>query len=433
VPSPGDPIRILIVHMRYAPDATGTAPIVTQLAKDLARAGDQVTVVTSAPHYGRDHVPAEYRGWMLHTSMEDEVRVVRTLAAGFSPGSLAGRLVNYGLYTLLSAVAAWRALPVDVVLAVAPPITVGFTGWFASRLGRTTFVYNAQDIWPDGLIKMGRLSWRPLITAFRWLERSIYRLAACVTVVSDGMRDNLVARGIPPSSVVVLPNWIDTAFIHPRAGPTAFRSAHHLDESFLVMFAGNLGYAAGLDLVIELAAILEREPKVRVVLVGEGSARPGLQKKAADAGLGNLLFFPTQPDDSLADLLASADIGLVTLRKGMGDLSVPSKTYAYMAAARPVLAAVPGDSEVRRIIEQAECGEWIEPEEPQALAEAVGRLMADRARRHAMGVKGRRWVEEHNSRTFLTASYRKLLHDIAQRRGNPPSSSWGLRKRGGLR
>jgi colanic acid biosynthesis glycosyl transferase WcaI len=427
----GERLHILIVHMRYAPDATGTAPIVTQLAQDLARAGDRVTVVTSAPHYGRDRVAEEYRGRLLHESTDEGVRIVRTLAVGFAPGSVVGRVVNYGLYMLLSTWAACRALPADVVLVVAPPITVGITGWITSRAGNTPFVFNAQDIWPDGLVKMGRLSWRPIIAAFHWLEKRIYGAAARVTVVSDGMRKNLIAKGVPYEKIAVLANWIDTSAIVPQDGPTAFRRLHHLEEAFIVMFAGNLGYAAGLDQLIDVAAILASEPEIKILLVGEGSARPDLEKMAADAGLTNLLFFATQPSHSLGDLLASADLGLVTLREGMGDLSVPSKTYAYMAAARPILAAVPRDSEVRQILEQSGCGECSEPNDPQALAEAVLRLMTDSGRRRDMGANGRVWVEQHGSRARLAASYRGLLHGIVNEGPRAGTLAAGPQGRGG--
>jgi colanic acid biosynthesis glycosyl transferase WcaI len=427
----GLPLRVLIVHMRYAPDATGTAPIVTQLAQDLARAGERVTVVTSAPHYGRAQVVEEYRGRWLHVSTEDGVRIIRTMAVGFAPGSVLGRIVNYGLYLMLSTWAACRELPADVILAVAPPITVGITGWIAGRAGHVPLVYNAQDIWPDGLVQIGRLRWRPMIAAFHALERRVYAASARVTVVSGGMRDNLISKGVAPDKVAVLANWIDTSAVVPQVSETDFRRRHGLQESFVVLFAGNLGYAAGLDQLVGVAKRLESRPEIMLVLVGEGSARPDLERQVREARVSNLRLFSTEPAERLADLLASADIGLVTLRAGMGALSVPSKTYAYMAAGRPVLAAIPPDSEVRTIVEESGCGVCCDPDKPEALAAKILEMADDRDRLRRMGDAGRRWVEQHGSRARITAAYRALLHDVASQVSGPRAAAGRPRRGGG--
>jgi colanic acid biosynthesis glycosyl transferase WcaI len=401
--------------MRYSPDATGTGPLVTELAEDLASAGEDVSVVTSVPHYGRSEVPAEYRGRVIHTRVESDVRVIRTLSAGAHFGNVLGRGIDYATYTALAGLSGITSGKVDVVLCVAPPITVGLSGWIVSVFRRCPVVFNAQDIWPDGLVKMGRIRNRALIGTFQRLERFIYRRSSRVTVVSTQMRDNLLRKGVDPGRVEVIPNWVDTERLRPIA-PGPFRKDHGLDDKFVVLFSGNIGFAAGLDSVLEAAALVRDDPRIVFLIVGEGSAKGELQRSAERSGLTNVVFLTTQPAVVFADMLASCDVALVPLKREMGSLSVPSKTLAIMACGKPVLACVPDDSDVRRVVAEAQCGIVIPPEDPVALAQALRSLIRQKGMLQTYGVNARAYVSKRFSRSDMTGRYRSLLSEVAGER-----------------
>jgi colanic acid biosynthesis glycosyl transferase WcaI len=405
-------MRILILHMRYWPDATGTAPLVTELAKDLAAKGEDVTVVTSVPHYQRSSVPAEYRGKLVHRSFEEGVRVLRTWAYVPPAGSVVGRGIDYVAFTLLSTIVAASAGPQDVILCVAPPITVGISGWLVGLLRRAPMVYNAQDIWPDGLVSMGRLKNRRIIAAFHALERFIYRSAVRVTVVSDGMKRNLLEKGVPEEDVRVISNWVDLTAIRPIEKINPFRVELGLEGKFVVLFAGNLGYAAALETVIEAANILKHHPEIVFLIVGEGSAKADLVARCAALALENVRFVTTQPKERIAEVYGSADLSLVTLRSDMGSLSVPSKAYTIMASQRAMLAAVPEDSAIAKIVSEVDCGRWIRPEDPQALADAVLASRQESDTLPLAGKNGRRYVERNFERSMLTEQYHRLLREL---------------------
>jgi colanic acid biosynthesis glycosyl transferase WcaI len=412
-------MRVLILHMRYRPDATGTGPLVTELAEDLSAAGEDVTVVTSVPHYGRGEIPSEYRGTLVHKSSESGVKVYRTLSPVPHVGSAFGRGIDYATYTALAGFSAVALGDIDVVLCVAPPITVGFSGWLAGVRHRCPVVFNAQDIWPDGLIKMGRIRNRGLVTLFRWTEKFVYRISTRITVVSQGMRGNLLAKGVEPGRVEVIPNWVDTDRIRPIAPSGLFRERHGLADRFVVLFAGNIGFASALDSVLDAASLLKDDPRIVFLIVGEGSAKRALLRKAEERELNNVRFLTTQPAEDFPDVLASCDVTLVPLRKEMGSLSVPSKTLAFMAGGRPVLASVPEDSDVRRMLAEAECGNSIAPEDPHALAEAVRSLAGQRELLKLFGQNARSYVVENYSRSILTGQYHALLRNVAAREKVP--------------
>jgi colanic acid biosynthesis glycosyl transferase WcaI len=400
------------LHMRLHPDLTGTGPLVTDLATDLVELGNEVTVVTSMPHYGSHEIPAEYRGRLLHRSNFNGVDLWRTFV--YVPANPSGfqRSINYLSYTFMSVVGGLMAKKPDVILCINPPITVGFSGWLLGLARRAPVVFNVQDVWPDCLVIIDQLRSPLLIRVFKHLEKFIYRVSARVTVLSEGMKENLLRKGVPAEKVEVIPNWANVEAIRPVPRQNSFREAHGLNGHFVVMFAGNLGFIAMLDNVLEAAKLLENDPSIQFLIVGEGNAKPGLINQATELGLRNVRFLPTQPKEVLPEMLGAADLSLVTLNRHLGQLNVPSKTYSIMASARPVLASVPENSEIARLVKAADCGLGVPPEDPHSLAQAIRSLAHRPESLQVYGANGRRYVEEYLNRRRLTGQYHKLLHQI---------------------
>jgi colanic acid biosynthesis glycosyl transferase WcaI len=406
-------MRITIIHMRYLPDLTGTGPLVAELAADLARLGEDVTVITSVPHYGKKPSAGMSGRRFLGGRREAGVRVVRTLAFPYGSGSVVGRALDYGLYGLFSVAVGLAGLRPDVVLAVAPPLTAGLSGWLVAALRGAPLVFNAQDIWPDGLVRMGKLRNGPLIRGAQRLERLTYRSARRVAVLSEGMRQNLLQKGVPGRKITVIPNWVDLDALRTSDKGNSFRTELGLEDAFVVLFAGNIGFAAGLESVIRAAELLRDEPNLVFLIVGEGSAKPDLMQLAQELDLPNVRFVTSQPPHRLSEVFGAADLSLVTLRSGMGALSVPSKTMAIMASARPVLAAVPPDSEVRRVVVEAQAGRCIAPEDPAAMAAEIIALRNDQDRLEWFGANGRRYAGAHFGRPEIVSRYHRLLREVA--------------------
>jgi len=409
-------MRILILHMRFHPDLTGTGPLVTDLAIHLADTGEEVTVVTSMPHYGRKDIPPEYRGRLLHREDFRGVNLWRTFV--YVPPNPKGfyRSINYLSYNFMSIIGGLLALRPDVILCVNPPITVGFSGWIVRLARRAPMVYNIQDIWPDCIVIIGQLRNPLLIRIFKYLEKLIYRVSARVTVLSDGMKQNLIHKGVAADKIAVLPNWVDTEAIRPVPKQNQFRKTHQLNGRFAVMFAGNIGFNSMLHNVLEAAQLLQQDPQILFLIVGEGNAKKGLLQQAASMGLANVRFLPTQPKEILPQLLGAADLSLVTLNRHLGTMNVPSKTFPIMASARPVLAAVPEDSEIARLVHACECGIRVPPEDPQSLAQAIRRLARNPGLLDRLGANGRKYVVSHYDRRMLIMRHHRLLQQVAQQK-----------------
>jgi colanic acid biosynthesis glycosyl transferase WcaI len=219
---------------------------------------------------------------------------------------------------------------------------------------------------------------------------------------------------VPSRKIAVIPNWVDVEHVRPVASENGFRRSLGLGGARIVMFAGNIGLIAGLETVLEAAARLRHREDIRFLLVGEGNAKAELVTKAREMDLANVDFLTTQPRERLPEVLGAADVHLVTLKRGMSSTSVPSKTYGIMASGRAAIAAVDPGSEVWQLVERAEAGLCVPPEEPEALALAIESLCDDAELRAGMGERGRAHVVRYYDRHELTEHYGCVLAAAAE-------------------
>jgi colanic acid biosynthesis glycosyl transferase WcaI len=408
-------MKVLLLTLYFEPDIAANAVIMTELAEELANLGHDVTVVTSMPHYGDNQVWPEYRGKLQVRETFKGLDVRRVyLYVPQDKENLLGRLFNYATFNTLSTIAGTFAGGYDVVLAPSPPLTNGLAAFLISRLRGVPYVYNVQDIYPDVAIRLGVLTNPWVIAFFRWMERFVYDKAAAVSVLSEGFRRNLLDKGVPDDKIAVIPNFVDVDFIHPLPRHNDFSKAQGLDEKFVLLFAGNVGMSQGLGKVLDAAHLLEDREDILFLIVGNGTAKPGLQDYAEELGLENVRFLSFQPREDLPEMYASSDVCLVPLRKGVATDSVPSKLLTITAAGRPLIASVDRDSDTYRFVEKAECGLWVEPENPDALTEAILTLYHDPDRRERLGRNGREYVEARYTPQVVARQYASLLERTAE-------------------
>jgi colanic acid biosynthesis glycosyl transferase WcaI len=336
---------------------------------------------------------------------------------GDDKSNLARRALGFAGFSALAGLSAMRAggllRRADVVLAMSPPLSLGLTGWLVGVVRGAAMVFNVQDIFPDAAVRTGAIRNRRVIALASWLERATYRRAAAVTVLSEGLRANVAAKVGEgrENTVHVIPNFVDTDAIRPLPRLTSYRAELGIGDEPVVLYAGNVGFSQSLELVIEAA---RRMPDVTFLINGDGSARAELERSAASVS--NVRFAGYQPASRLAEVLATGDVHVVPLRTGLGDVSVPSKTYSSLAAGRPVVASIDLDSEIPRLLADAGAGIATAPDDPAAFAAAIRSLVDDSARAAAMGAAGRRWAEREASPSAVGEAYDQLLRDVAGRR-----------------
>ena len=405
-------MRLLVITPHLEPDTAPTGVVVSRIVSELCAAGHEVHVVTSLPWYREHRVEGDWRGRLVRRGRAGDASVVRLTPFAGDKASLASRALGFVAFSGAAALAGVAARgPFDAVMALSPPLTLGPAGWLAAVRHRCPLVLNVQDVFPDVAIDVGALTSPRAIGLFRWLERLCYRRATAVTVLSEDLAANVGAK-VPEgrTRIEVIPNFVDTTAIVPADRDTPYRREHGLGDRTVVMYAGNLGHSQSLDLLVEAARRHRDRDDLAYVVNGGGVAAAGLRREAAD--LPNLTVVDYQPAARVPEVLASADVHVVPLKRGLAASSVPSKTYAALAAGRPLLASIDEGSEVARVVEESGAGLAVPPDDPEAFVAAVEELVDDPERRRAMGDRGRAWAERCASPASAAEAYARLFAEL---------------------
>lgn len=404
-------MKIVVLGPHFAPDTAPTGTVLTRIVEELAAHGHELHVVTSLPWYRAHRIEPGWTGRLVRTEQVEWGTITRIHPfPGDDKSNLVRRALGFLAFSVLAGVAALRAggwfRRADAVFAMSPPLTLGLTGWIVSRLRRGRLLFNIQDVFPDAAVRTGAITNRRVIAVASWLERVSYRRADAVTVLSDDLRDNVAGKVDENTArrVHVIPNFVDTDLIAPADRMTDYRAELGFDARPIVLYAGNVGFSQSLDLVVAAARAC---PDLGFVINGDGAARAELERGAADVA--NLRFVGYQPIERLPEVLATGDIHVVPLRAGLGDVSVPSKTYSSLAAGRPVVASIDPGTEIPRLLGEAGAGVSVPPDDPDAFVAALRRLADDASARSALGESGRRWVVEHASPAAIGDAYDELL------------------------
>jgi putative colanic acid biosynthesis glycosyltransferase WcaI len=413
-------MRILVFGTLYEPDMGPSAPLFSSLCKEFVQSGHQVTAIVPVPHYPSGRVSQSFRGRLFWHSMEEGVKVIRVGLPSVDRMKLPLRLLQFVCYQLGTA---WAILwqQYDVVLAGSPALS----GWLpfavAVVLRRKPAVYSVQDLYPDVGITLGLFRNRFVIAAVSALERFCLQHATIVQTISNSFRPGLRRLRVPDSKISLVYNWVDTGFIRPLPRLNKFSHEHALDERFVVLYAGNMGPSQGLQSVLAAAENLENEKDIFFVLVGDGSAKKALVNDAQNRSLANVLFLPFQPRDLLPEVMASANVSLVPLRKGIELGSLPSKLFTVLASGRPLLACVEKESEMWRLVERANAGLHVPPEDPVALSQAILTIRNNTKLFAQLGQNARTWAERNHSPAVAEEKFEQLLSDAMQRKVRKPS------------
>ncbi len=403
-------MRLAILCQWYPPEPAPIGIMLRELAQDLTVRGHEVAVVTGFPNHPAGLVHDAYRGkGFFVKEASDGIEINRCYLRASPKRTIANRLANFLSFSASSLVALLRMKRPDVLLVVSPPLSNGLVALVVSRIRGIRFVFNVQDIYPDAAIAMGVIRNRLLIRVLRKVERAIYRSARMITVISPGFRENLLGKGVPDRAIAVIHNWLDSREIVPMAKDNEFSRRHGLRDKYVVLYSGTIGMISGAEILVGCAERLAYLKDMLFLFVGEGVSKDRIMREARTRNLGNVKFLPLQDRSLLSSVLSSADVSVVTLRKGAGRSSVPSKVLGYMAAGRPIVASVDPESDTRKMIDRAGCGICVPPEDEMTLANALVALYRDARKAGAMGDSGRRFLADTLDRRHVTAQYEDVL------------------------
>ena len=302
----------------------------------------------------------------------------------------------------------------DVIWGTSPPIFQGWTAWLLARLKGVKFLLEIRDLWPAFAIAMKVLKNPLLIRLSTWLERFLYRHADQLVVNSPGFIEYIQQRG--GKNITLIPNGVDPDMFDPLDNGQDFRQTNQLQSAYVVMYAGAHGISNDLEVVLAAARITAYDPRIVYVFVGDGKEKQNLENLAREWNLTNVRFMPPFPKTMMSKVIGGADACIAILKPvDMYKTTYPNKVFDYLAAGKPVLCAI--DGVIREVIETANAGEFVQPGNPQSLADTVFAFSNDPEKYREMGLNGRRYVESHFNRHQLSNEMELLLLGLAIKKG----------------
>ena len=384
--------RVLLLTQWFDPEPTFKGLV---FARELMRQGFDVEVLTGFPNYPSGKVYPGYKIKPLQREVVDGVSITRVPLYANHDQSAIKRILNYTSFAASSLLyGLFGAKRPDVIYAYHPPLTVGITACIIRLLRGVPVVYDIQDMWPDTLHATGMLNNARILDIVATVCTWVYRLVSHIVVLSPGFKRILMQRGVPESKIDIIYNWADEASIAAPAGKIS--SEFPGADKFRILFAGNMGKAQALEAVLDAAAILQQKGShISFVMLGGGVEVDSLKLRANEQQLTNIVFLPPVPMTEVGAYLAAADALLVHLRKDpLFEITIPSKTQAYMAAGKPLLMAVNGDA--ADLVIQSQGGIVAESEKPTSLAHAAETLAGmNKDALLRMGESAKDFYQEH--------------------------------------
>lgn len=405
-------MKIVILSQYFPPEVGAPQNRLYELAQRLHARGHYITVFTAMPNYPAMKVHPEYRGKRFCSETMNNLHVYRSWIWVSSSKRILSRLLNYFSFVFTAAI--WATLKMkrsDVLICESPPLFLGLTARWLAFVKRTPLLFNVSDLWPESAEKLGLVTNKRILALTTRLEESTYRAARLITGQTQGIVHD-IQRRMPNKNVFWLPNGVDGGFYDPQAFDRRWRSNQGFaEEDVLLLYAGIIGHAQGLDVILDAAAKLGSGAQTRWLLLGAGPEKERLMDRVVSERIPHVHFYDVVGKSEMPWIIASSDAAVVPLRKL--DLflgAIPSKIFENLAMEKPLLLGVDGESR-SLFIDQAQAGLFFEPENSDALAKAASQLAGNATQRQEMGRSGRSYIQANFSRDLIAARFEAFLEE----------------------
>jgi len=417
-------MKILFITQYFAPETEIGGIRILEIASRLQSMGHQIQILTGLPNYPSGKLFDSHRRQAWRGTWTETINGLRVTRVPLFPShdkKTLPRLLNYFSFLIASAARSLFLQRPDVVVCTSPPLTIGIAAWIAAKRFRVPFLLEIRDLWPEAAIELGYLRNPRVRRAAYALESFLYSRASKIISVSEGMRADLLKRGIPASRCEVICNGVDVRLFAPSSPETSPNEVVHTlqrNGNVVGVYLGTISAYHGVDCMLDLLERLRAESRIQVVFAAGGSARAYLEREVSARGLTNATFLPAPSRKDMPRVISAADFCLAFVKPGpFSRWLLSSKVFMYMSCGSPVFAAAVG--ETARVVQEAQAG-MVE----DATSEGIARLAHSITRVgrgleiEQLGANGRRYAEHYCSWEALAASYERVLHSVhSTRRG----------------
>lgn len=404
-------MKLLAFNAYYVPEVLGSIRLSEELYSDLARNGIKVELYVPIPTRGINSETRKlYKTKKLETTENGNLVIHRV----WLPVERKGLVLRALRYLLQNIVFIYKSLFVkaDVIFVRSAPPTQGAMAAIIKKIKHIPFVYNLQDIFPDSIVSTGLIRRTSLVYRLgRILENFTYRHADNIIVISDDMKRNIMKKGVPEYKISVISNWVDTknvCHIH-RDENHLFDKFNISRDKFTVVYAGNLGHAQNIEVILNSAKKLRDFSDIQFLIFGKGSQEEEYKAIAKKMQLINVQFFPLQPYSEVSNVYSMADLSIVSCKPGFGGIAMPSKTWSILATGTPIIACFDNESELRSIIEKFNLGYFADAGNVYDVSDIILEAFRQRDSLKIKSANARRYAEKNASRNICTNQYAEII------------------------
>jgi glycosyltransferase involved in cell wall biosynthesis len=408
-------MRILLVHQYFLEKNDGGGSRFNEMCKIWSDSDHEVTVLAGMLHYNVGQKKSLYKGKFTYVDSKfyNNVDVIRCHVSESYNVNFLGRLWGYFSFVISSIFAGVfkTSGKYDLVLVSSPPLFIGITGIIVSFCKKIPLVFEVRDLWPESAIDIGIVKNKYIIKIAYWLEKYIYRKSKYINVLTLSYKKHLLNKGVPDEKIIYIPNSADFSLIKKiehTFNVYDFREKYNLNNKFVITYVGAHGVANHLIQIIDVA---EKLINTNVVfqLIGDGMQKEMLIQECKKRGLNNVIFRGIVPKEEALQYILASDVGISILKNIDTFKTVYSnKTFDYMACKKPILMGIDGAS--RKLIEEANCGIYVEPENVESIIKGIN-ILIDKSKEELvdMGICGYKYAKRHFDREKLAHRYIELL------------------------
>lgn len=412
-------MKVLFLPTYFKPESTSSSHLTENRCDAFIKAGFFLRVYTPCPTRGVDELERKvYKNQLKRELLYSGKMMIYRFSLFREGKNPVLRAFRYVLACVKHFYFGCRTKDADVIFVDSTPPIQGAMAVMVKKVTGVPVVYNLQDIFPDslvgtGLAKKGGILWK----IGRKIEDFTYRNVDKIIVISEDFKRNIMAKGVPEEKIEVIYNWVDEKAVVPieKKNNPLFEELGISRDLFHVVYAGNLGHAQNVQVLLDCAKRLRNERGIEFVVLGTGGLKEEYEKYARENELNNVKFFPLQPMEKVAQVYSMADVALVSCKKGLGGSAMPSKTWSILSAGTPVVCSFDKGGDLQRIIEDNQLGLFSEAGDVEGLVENVLFFYRNKEICREYGKNGRAFIEKNLTREVGTAKYVQVLKQFEKK------------------
>ena len=411
-------MHILFVTQYFSPEIGAASERLTGLAFNLSKLGYKVTVITGFPNYPFGKVYPGYTKKLFSLENNNGVKVIRVWLFTTDNTKPVARLFSYLTFMFSAILTGLRTESADYIVATSGPLFTALAGYVVSAIKRVPFIFDVRDIWPERIYAGTNMKRGTLIKTLEKIEIFLYKKAARIIAVTNGVKNNIISKGIIAEKITVVTNGVDTGIFSPRPGNKVLAEKLGIGEStFTVIYVGTLGLLQDLNLMVTCAERLKDYKDILFLIIGGGAKRDKFIDMVKRNGLTNVKILPPIPQRELCNYINLSDIGInANTDHPHNSMAIPVKIFPYMACAKPIILANRG--EIAHLVKKYNVGLCVPPGDIEAFTNAILEFYHKRELCKRYGDNGYKLVNERFSMDRLARDFSSVISDALYANSN---------------